>query len=107
VDKADRMASALRGPRPAMRTTVFAVVVAAALLAGPTHASEQQPAPADQLAVEVGSVDAVQGELESNSGMSTVIGFKRSNSLPMTLISRRGPVRRNARGYTGGLRHAA
>jgi len=37
------------------------------------------------LAVEVGSVDAVHGELESNSGMPPVIGFKTSNSLPMTL----------------------
>ena len=51
MDKADRMASALRGPRPAMRMTVLAdvLVLAAALLGGPTHASEQQPAPANQL----------------------------------------------------------
>lgn len=105
-----------------MRMIVLAAVVAAALLGGPTHASEQQPAPADQLtggefdyvvqpgdylikigarfglAAEVGSVDAVHGELESNSGMPPVIGFKRSNSSREAIVSsafvlRAGPVR--------------
>jgi hypothetical protein len=37
------------------------------------------------LAVEVGSVNARHGELESNSEMAPVTGFKRPDSLPMTL----------------------
>jgi L,D-transpeptidase ErfK/SrfK len=50
VGEADRTAGALRSARLAMQTTVLVALVAAALLGGPTQASEQQPAPADQLA---------------------------------------------------------
>jgi len=49
------------------------------------------------LAVEVGSVDDVHGELESNSGMPPLIGFGRSNSLLMTLRRHAG-ARLNAPG---------